>query len=127
MPRVCTGTMTISSDVAVGSDLPATRSVGSALLALTKPRIIELLLVTTVPAMMLASGGWPGTGLVAATLVGGALSAAGANVLNCYFDRDIDARMRRTASRPLPRGDLAPTTALLFGMVLGIAGFLWLL
>ncbi len=97
-----------------------------ALVALTKPRIIELLLITTVPAMMLAADGWPGTGLVAATLVGGALSAGGANALNCYLDRDVDGLMARTARRPIPRGVVSPTTALVLGLVLGSAGFAWL-
>ena len=94
--------------------------------ALTKPRIIELLLVTTVPAMVLAARQWPGTGLVLATLIGGTLSAAGANALNCYFDRDIDEIMRRTARRPLPRHRVSPRSALVFGVLLGVAGFLWL-
>ena len=94
--------------------------------ALTKPRIIELLLVTTVPAMVLAARQWPGTGLVLATLVGGTLSAAGANTLNCYLDRDIDEVMRRTSRRPLPRHRVSPPAALMFGAFLGIAGFLWL-
>jgi protoheme IX farnesyltransferase len=94
--------------------------------ALTKPRIIELLLVTTVPAMVLAAGRWPGTGLVLATLIGGTLSAAGANTLNCYFDRDIDEVMRRTSGRPLPRHKVDPVDALVFGIVLGSGGFLWL-
>ena len=97
-----------------------------AYVALTKPRIIELLLVTTVPAMVLAAGRWPGTGLVVATLIGGTLSAAGANTLNCYFDRDIDQLMRRTSGRPLPRHKVDPAEALVFGIVLGSAGFLWL-
>ena len=97
-----------------------------AYVALTKPRIIELLLVTTVPAMVLAAGRWPGTGLVLATLIGGTLSAAGANTLNCYFDRDIDEVMRRTSGRPLPRQRVGPPEALSFGIVLGVAGFLWL-
>jgi heme o synthase len=97
-----------------------------ALIALTKPRIIELLLVTTFPAMMLAARGWPGTSLVLATLVGGTLSAAGANALNCYLDRDIDALMQRTASRPLPRQDVEPSTALGLGIALGAGGFAWL-
>ena len=73
-----------------------------AYVALTKPRIIELLLITTVPAMILAEGGWPGLGLVAGTVGGGALSAGGANAINNVVDRDIDARMRRTRQRPLP-------------------------
>jgi protoheme IX farnesyltransferase len=94
--------------------------------ALTKPRIIELLLVTTVPAMVLAAGRWPGTWPVVATLIGGTLSAAGANTLNCYFDRDIDEVMRRTSGRPLPRHMVDPAEALVFGNVLGAGGFLWL-
>lgn len=98
----------------------------SAYTALTKPRIVELLLITTVPSMVLAAGGWPGTRLVLVTLVGGALSAGGANALNCYVDRDIDELMRRTARRPLPRHLITPTAALLFGVTLGIIGFVWL-
>ena len=94
--------------------------------ALTKPRIIELLLITTVPAMVLAAGGWPGTWLVLATLIGGSLSAGGANALNNYVDRDIDQIMRRTRARPLARHDVAPGNALVFGIVLGVAGFAWL-
>jgi protoheme IX farnesyltransferase len=98
----------------------------AAYLALTKPRIIELLLVTTVPAMVLAAGRWPGTWLVIATLIGGTLSAGGANALNCYFDRDIDGIMRRTARRPLPSDEISPQAALWFGFALGAVGFLWL-
>src|SRR5688500_14370127 len=97
-----------------------------AYVALTKPRIIELLLVTTVPAMVLAAGRWPGTWLVAATLTGGTLSAAGANPLTCYFDRDIDEVMRRTSGRPLPRHQVDPAEALVLGIALGAGGFLWL-
>jgi heme o synthase len=93
---------------------------------LTKPRIIELLLVTTVPTMFIAARGVPSLWLMAATLVGGALSAASANVLNCYLDRDIDALMRRTARRPLPAHRIEPADALRFGLVLGVAGFAWL-
>jgi protoheme IX farnesyltransferase len=94
--------------------------------ALTKPRIIELLLITTVPAMILAAGGWPGTWLVAATLVGGTLSAGGANAINNYVDRDIDAHMRRTRHRPLPSHRVGPRDALVVGVVLGASGFAWL-
>jgi len=97
-----------------------------AYVALTKPRIIELLLITTVPAMVLAARGWPGTWLVIATLIGGTLSAGGANALNCYLDRDIDGVMRRTARRPLPRHQIEAEAALVFGIILGGAGFLWL-
>jgi protoheme IX farnesyltransferase len=112
-------------DVVVAPRKPR-RARGAAYLALTKPRIIELLLVTTVPAMVLAAGGWPGTWLVAATLIGGTLSAAGANALNCLFDRDLDQRMRRTSSRPLPRQEVSPPAAALFGTLLGVGGFVWL-
>jgi heme o synthase len=93
---------------------------------LTKPRIIELLLVTTVPTMFIAARGVPSPWLMTATLFGGALSAASANVLNCYLDRDIDALMRRTARRPLPAHRVDPADALRFGLVLGLAGFVWL-
>jgi protoheme IX farnesyltransferase len=100
----------------------------SAYVALTKPRIIELLLITTVPAMVLAAGGWPDTWLVVTTLVGGTLSAAGANVLNCVYDADIDELMRRTRGRPLARHEITTKNALIFGISLGAAGFLvlWL-
>ncbi|HEY2041589.1 MAG TPA: heme o synthase [Jatrophihabitans sp.] len=96
--------------------------------ALTKPRIIELLLVTTVPAMMLAAHGLPPIGLAAATLVGGSLAAGSANALNCYLDRDIDAVMHRTAGRPLNRSLISPRRALIFGLILGAVSvaLLWL-
>ncbi len=93
---------------------------------LTKPRIIELLLTTTVPAMILAAQGWPGTWLVLATLIGGTLSAGGANTINQVVDADIDRIMNRTKARPLPTSRIAPSRALWFGSVLGAAGFLWL-
>lgn len=104
----------------------ASRSRVAAYIALTKPRIIELLLITTVPSMVLAAGAWPGTWLVIATLVGGSLSAGGANTLNMYYDRDIDELMRRTRSRPLARHEIAPGNAYAFGVALGAAGFVWL-
>jgi protoheme IX farnesyltransferase len=88
--------------------------------ALTKPRIIELLLVTTVPSMMLAHGGVPSLTLVLATLVGGSLAAGSANTLNCWFDRDIDTLMARTGKRPLVTGTVSPRGALTFGLVLGV-------
>ena len=97
-----------------------------AYIALTKPRIIELLLVTTVPAMIVAARGWPGLTLVALTLVGGTLAAGGANAINCYVDRDIDEIMRRTRRRPLPSHMVAPANALVFGAALGVASFLLL-
>jgi protoheme IX farnesyltransferase len=93
---------------------------------LTKPRVISLLLVTTVPAMVVAAGGWPGTWLVLATLIGGTASAAGANVINCWYDRDIDAVMRRTAVRPTVTGEVPPGHALAFGIALGAGAFLFL-
>ncbi|HSR45015.1 MAG TPA: heme o synthase [Acidimicrobiia bacterium] len=103
------------------------RDIIGAYIGLTKPRIIELLLITTVPAMVLAARGWPGTWLVFATLIGGTLSAGGANTLNNYIDRDIDRQMKRTSRRPLPRHRVDPHSALWFGIVLGVAGFfvLW--
>ncbi|MEY3072875.1 MAG: hypothetical protein RLZZ353_1071 [Actinomycetota bacterium] len=92
----------------------------------TKPRIIELLLVTTVPTMVVAAGGWPSTWLVVATVVGGTLSAASANTLNNLIDRDVDRLMSRTASRPTVSGAVSPRGALTLGLVLGVAGFAWL-
>jgi heme o synthase len=93
-----------------------------ALVALTKPRIIELLLVTTVPTMFLAARGLPSGWLVLVTLVGGTLAAGSANTINCYLDRDIDAVMKRTARRPLvnEQGAVKPAEALVWGIVLGI-------
>ncbi len=112
-----------------GATAPAARGVRDTLaiyLALTKPRIIQLLLVTTVPSMVIAADGWPGTWLVVATLIGGAMSAASANTFNNYLDRDIDREMVRTRERPLARGVITPGAALRFGIILGIAGFVWL-
>ena len=97
-----------------------------AYVALTKPRIIELLLVTTVPVMFLAAGGAPPLWPVVATLVGGTLAAGSANTLNCVIDRDIDEAMRRTRRRPLPTHSVAPAAALLFGLVLGAVATVWL-
>ena len=102
------------------------RSKAASYFALTKPRIIELLLITTVPSMVLAAGRWPGVWPVLATLIGGSLSAGGANALNNYFDRDIDQIMKRTRSRPLARHEVPPSNALVLGIALGIAGFAWL-
>lgn len=91
-----------------------------AYLALTKPRIIELLLVTTIPTMFLAAGGFPALALVCWTLIGGTLAAGGANVLNCYLDRDIDAMMHRTENRPSATGQISGPKTVIFGMVLSI-------
>lgn len=102
------------------------RSRLGAYVALTKPRIIELLLITTVPAMVLAADGWPGTWLVINTLIGGTLSAGGANALNSYLDRDIDELMKRTSRRPLAQHQVMPRNAVVFGVVLGVAGFAYL-
>ncbi len=98
----------------------STRETIAAYVALTKPRIIELLLLTTLPVMFLASDGVPPLSLVAFTLVGGTLSAGSANALNCVVDADIDARMRRTRRRPLARQVVSRRSALLFGLVLGV-------
>jgi protoheme IX farnesyltransferase len=92
-----------------------------AYLALTKPRIVELLLVTTLPTMLLAQHGLPSLVLVLATLAGGSMAAGSANTINCYLDRDIDRVMGRTAQRPLARGEIRPAHALLFGVALGAA------
>jgi protoheme IX farnesyltransferase len=99
-----------------------TRTIGN-YVALTKPRIIELLLVTTVPTMMLAARAMPAVELVVVTLVGGTLAAASANTLNCYLDRDIDALMDRTHNRPIHRDAISPGHALVFGVVLGLGAF----
>ncbi|MEQ9162887.1 MAG: heme o synthase [Ilumatobacter fluminis] len=112
--------------VAHGSRKPATSTIGS-YIALTKPRIIELLLITTVPTMVLAEGAWPSTWLVLITLIGGTLAAGGANAINMYVDRDIDRLMKRTQNRPLVTGAIAPRNALIFALCLEVAAFavLW--
>jgi heme o synthase len=94
-----------------------------AYVALTKPQVIELLLVTTVPAMILAKRGIPSIWLMLVTLAGGFLAAGGANAINCFVDRDIDEIMDRTRGRPLPQGILEPRNALVFGVALGAASF----
>lgn len=97
-----------------------------AYLALTKPRVIELLLVTTVPVMVLAERGLPNLWLVLATVIGGALSAGSANSYNMYIDRDIDRHMGRTSSRPLVTGDITGRAAVIFATVLGALSIAWL-
>ncbi|ETK38139.1 protoheme IX farnesyltransferase [Microbispora sp. ATCC PTA-5024] len=107
----------------------APRSAGAlvkAYVALTKPRIIELLLITTLPVMFLAAHGLPDLWTAGATMLFGTLSAGSANVLNCYIDRDIDRTMRRTRRRPLAKHDVSPTGALVFGVVLGVLSTLGL-
>jgi protoheme IX farnesyltransferase len=106
--------------------LHSARAIVASYVALTKPRIIELLLITTVPAMVLADRGIPSWWLIVATLVGGTLSAGGANAINQFIDRDIDEIMRRTRRRPLPRHAIQPRRALAFGIALGAAGFAFL-
>ncbi|MDB1088492.1 heme o synthase [Streptomyces sp. ACA25] len=96
-----------------------------AFIALTKPRIIELLLITTVPVMFLAAQGVPDLWLVLATCLGGYLSAGGANALNMYLDRDIDALMHRTENRPLVTGVVSPAECLVFGVTLAVGSTLW--
>ena len=102
------------------------RQTAAAYFALTKPRIIELLLVTTLPAMFVAARGFPNAWTAFATLFGGSLAAGGANTINCYLDRDIDAVMRRTRARPLPSGQIPPERALAFGLCLSVVSFVFL-
>ncbi len=100
------------------------RDVVGAYVGLTKPRVIELLLLTTVPVMFFAQRGVPPVWLVVATVVGGTLSAGSANALNCVYDRDIDEQMRRTRRRALPRHIVTPRSALVFGLVLAVVSTL---
>ena len=102
------------------------RDVVLSYIALTKPRIIELLLLTTVPVMFLAAQDVPPLWLVVATVVGGTLSAGSANALNCVVDADIDQLMRRTSRRPLPRHQVSTNGALYFGLALGVISTVWL-
>ncbi|MEO7556651.1 MAG: heme o synthase [Acidimicrobiales bacterium] len=103
------------------------RSRTAAYIALTKPRIIELLLVTTVPTMVVAERGLPSLWLMVATVLGGTMAAGGANAINMYVDRDIDKLMKRTRARPLVTGIIEPRNALVFAIGLEVAafGFLW--
>jgi len=94
--------------------------------ALTKPRIIELLLVTTVPTMVVAERGLPSIWLMIATVIGGSLAAGGANAFNMYIDRDIDALMERTKGRPLVTGEVTPREALIFAIAIEALAFVWL-
>jgi protoheme IX farnesyltransferase len=114
---------------AVTTDGPLRRAVAAAraYFLLTKPRVIELLLVTTLPAMILAAGELPSVDLIAEVLVGGALAAGGANTINCWIERDRDLVMGRTRNRPLPTGAVSPDAALVFGVFLEAGAFalLW--
>ncbi|SCX12080.1 heme o synthase [Candidatus Aquiluna sp. UB-MaderosW2red] len=115
--------------MALDTQTPARRSFLTKLrayFALTKPRVIELLLIATVPTMILAAQGIPSVWLVLATLVGGALSAGSANSFNCYIDRDIDKVMNRTKKRPLVTGELTDKEALRFAWALGVISIIWL-
>jgi protoheme IX farnesyltransferase len=116
----------MSAVTSVDRDISAGRRVAG-FVALTKPRIIELLLVTTLPTMVVAARGLPRVGLMLATLVGGTLAAGGANAINMVVDRDIDAVMRRTRNRPLVTGVVSPAQALVFAVGLEVAAFaeLW--
>jgi len=113
----------VRSGSPAGPEAPSRSRLGlrvGAYVALTKPRIIELLLITTIPAMFAAQRQVPSVGLLVATLVGGTLAAGCANALNCVVDADIDAVMKRTRSRPLARHTVTPRAALVFGIVLGV-------
>jgi protoheme IX farnesyltransferase len=123
-PVAPVSTGSIDVPVVVVAQARRRHSTFAAYIALTKPRIIELLLVTTLPTMILAAGGLPDWGVVVATMLGGTLAAGSANALNCYVDRDIDALMRRTGHRPLARHEVSPTGALVFGIALGVVSVL---
>ncbi|TMB82803.1 MAG: protoheme IX farnesyltransferase [Chloroflexi bacterium] len=119
---------TADSELAAAAirDEPSRGQVLRAYVALTKPRIIELLLVTTIPTMVLAQKGIPSLWLMAAVVIGGTLAAGGANAINQFVDRDIDDLMRRTRNRPLPRHAVDPGAALRFGIGLSVLSFIWL-
>lgn len=119
--------MTYVGEHAPGVTIPAAatpratlKDIVTAYVGLTKPRVIELLLLTTVPVMFFAARGVPGLGLVVATVIGGTCSAGSASVFNCVYDRDIDEQMRRTRRRALPRHIVSPGAALAFGTLLGV-------
>lgn len=115
--------MTDPLSVAGGSAAAAARPLASAArsyLALTKPRILPMVIFTGIPALVMAGGGWPAPGPAAAILLGIAVAAAAANTLNCYVERDRDALMERTRSRPLPRAEMSAGAALAFGLVLSV-------
>jgi protoheme IX farnesyltransferase len=117
-------------DVAIESRVDEQRTgiarKAKAYLALTKPRVIELLLVTTAPVMVLAANGIPNPWLILGTLLGGTLSAGSANAFNCYIDRDIDRVMKRTQRRPLVTGELSDREALVFAWIIGAASIVLL-
>ncbi|OBC13499.1 protoheme IX farnesyltransferase [Mycobacterium sp. 852013-50091_SCH5140682] len=118
--------MSIRERRSLGGAPSRIRTTFLAYLALTKPRVIELLLVTAIPAMLLAHRGVVDPLLILNTLVGGMMAAAGANTLNCVADADIDKVMKRTARRPLARASVPTRHALIFGLALTVASFAWL-
>ena len=120
MPVVAISAVTVIRRLPLGSRI-------GAYVALTKPRIIELLLITTLPTMIVAQRGLPPVWLMAATLLGGALAAGGANAINMFIDRDIDKLMHRTAKRPLVTGAVTPRNALGFAITLEVVAFACLL
>jgi protoheme IX farnesyltransferase len=130
IPAVVAPDRNADDAAADGAGRRSVRVVTRALFLLTKPRIIELLLVTTLPTMLLAQRGLPSLALIGVTLLGGALAAGSANTLNCYIDRDIDAIMRRTSRRPLVakgvKATVKPGEALVSGILLGAASTLLL-
>jgi heme o synthase len=120
-PNAAASARPSTGDPGAASEAPKSwRDVVAAYVGLTKPRVIELLLLTTVPVMFFAERGIPPLGLVAATVVGGALSAGSASAYNCIYDRDIDEQMRRTRRRALPRHIVSPVSALVFATVLAV-------
>ena len=123
--RITSPAPTAGDERAVATARARLRRRLGAYVALTKPRIIELLLVTTLPTMILAEGGLPPAGRVLATLLGGTAAAASANTLNCFLDRDIDEVMNRTKRRPLVTGEISPRAGLIFGLALGVASLAW--
>ena len=119
----------MNSETQSSSIYPASNGLRSILrdyLTLMKPSIVLLLLITTVPAMFLAAGAWPGTMIVTATMIGGILSAGGASSINMAIDSDIDGLMKRTRNRPLPRGTITKKNAVIFGLILGITSGIWM-
>ena len=121
--------ITTTPDATASEASLAPRSFGRTLrayVALTKPRVLELLLVTTVPVMILAQNGLPNLWLVLATVIGGSLSAGSAAAFNMYLDRDIDAHMQRTENRPLVTGEVSPRGALVFAWTLAVFSTVWL-
>ncbi|MDA0270208.1 MAG: heme o synthase [Chloroflexi bacterium] len=123
--RTGSGPEAIDSD-ALAASRPAVGRLLRDYVILTKPAIMLLLLITTVPAMILAADGWPGTQLVIATLIGGMLASGGAGAVNMWIDRDIDQIMRRTQNRPIPGGRIPARHAAIFGFALGLGSGPWL-